>query len=97
MAIVHRIVRMIGAEGMTINAVCKALEAEGISAPKGGRLWSRQFVRSRILSYVYLPHSFGEISRIESSPQPPQASTRLPPTVSGGTARSVIRRRARSG
>jgi DNA invertase Pin-like site-specific DNA recombinase len=36
MALVRRIFRMVGVEGMTLNAVAGRLEAEGIPAPRGG-------------------------------------------------------------
>ena len=80
MAVMRRIFRMIGAEGMTISAARKALESEGLPAPKGGRMWSRQFIRSRILSDVYLPHSIEEISRIVL----PAVAVSLDPSASYG-------------
>jgi site-specific DNA recombinase len=40
-ALVRRIFGMVGVEGMTLNAVVRKLEAEGIPAPGGGRVWNR--------------------------------------------------------
>ena len=37
MAVVRRIFRMLGAEGMTMYAVKKTFEREGIPAPGGGK------------------------------------------------------------
>jgi hypothetical protein len=64
MALVRRVFRMVGVEGMSLNAVGKRLEAEGIPAPRGGRTWNRPTLRKVILSDVYLRHGYEEVSRI---------------------------------
>jgi len=66
MALVRRIFRMVGVEGMTLNAVGTRLEAEGIPAPRGGRTWNRPTLRKFVLSDVYLRHSYEEVARIVS-------------------------------
>src|ERR671921_1470321 len=66
MALVRRIFRMVGVEGMTLNAVAGRFEAEGIPAPRGGRTWNRPTLRKFILSDVYLRHSFEEVAKIVS-------------------------------
>src|SRR5919202_1653341 len=45
MALVRRIFKMVGAEGMTLSTVARRLDAEGIPAPQGGRTWDRQTLR----------------------------------------------------
>ena len=42
MVVIRRIFRMVGAEGMTLNATRCTLEKEGILTPSGRRSWSRQ-------------------------------------------------------
>jgi len=64
MALVRRIFRMVGVEGMTLNAVANRLEAEGIPSPRGNRYWNRPGLRKLVLSDVYLPHTHEEVARI---------------------------------
>src|SRR5918993_551156 len=45
MALVQRIFRMVGVEGMTMNAVARRFEAEGIPSPGGKRFWNRPGLR----------------------------------------------------
>jgi site-specific DNA recombinase len=66
MALVRRVFRMVGVEGMSLNAVAGRLEAEGIPAPQGGRTWNRPTLRKFILSDVYLRHSYEEVAKIVS-------------------------------
>jgi site-specific DNA recombinase len=66
MALVRRVFRMVGVEGMTLNAVGARLEAEGIPSPRGGRTWNRPTLRKFILSDVYLRHSYEEVASIVS-------------------------------
>jgi site-specific DNA recombinase len=66
MALVRRVFRMVGVEGMSLNAVGKRLENEGIPAPRGGRTWNRPTLRKFILSDVYLRHSYEEVTMIVS-------------------------------
>jgi site-specific DNA recombinase len=60
MAVVRRIFRMMGAEGMTMHAVKKTFEREGIPAPGGGKRWDRTFFRACVLDDVYRPHTYEE-------------------------------------
>jgi len=80
MSVVRRIFEMVGAEGLTINAVARRFEAEGVRAPRGGKLWNRAFLRSCVLSDVYMPHSFEEVSAIVL----PSVAARLDPAESYG-------------
>jgi site-specific DNA recombinase len=64
MAVIRRIFRMVGAEGMTLNATRRTLEKEGIPSPSGRRGWSRQYLRDCIYDDVYLSHTFEEISQL---------------------------------
>ena len=66
MALVRRVFRMVGVEGMTLNAVGARLQAEGMPAPRGGRTWNRPTLRKFILSDVYLRHSYEEVAKIVS-------------------------------
>ena len=63
---VRRVFRMVGVEGMTLNAARCALEKEGILSPSGRRGWSRQYLRNCINDDVYLSHSFEEVSALVS-------------------------------
>jgi len=67
MALIRRIFRMVGVEGMTLNAVARRLEAEGIPAPRGGGTWNRPILRKFVLSDVYLRHSYEEVTKIVTS------------------------------
>jgi site-specific DNA recombinase len=64
MPVIRRIFRMVGAEGMVLNAVRRALEKEGIPTSSGRRVWSRQYLRDCIYNDAYLPHTFEEISQL---------------------------------
>src|SRR5215211_4657258 len=64
MVVIRRIFRMVGAEGMTLNATRCALEKEGIPTPSGRRVWSRQYLRNCIYDDTYLSHTFEEISQL---------------------------------
>jgi site-specific DNA recombinase len=64
MALVRRIFRMVGVEGMTLNAVARRLEAEGIPAPRGGGTWNRPTLRKFVFSDVYLRHSYEEVTKM---------------------------------
>jgi site-specific DNA recombinase len=92
MAVVWRIFRMIGAEGMTMHAVKKTFEREGIPAPGGGKRWDRTFFRSCVLDDVYKPHTFKEVQALVS----PEVAARLDPTASYGIWWYNRRRRRRT-
>jgi site-specific DNA recombinase len=66
MALVRHVFRMVGVEGMTLNAVGVRLQAEGIPAPRGGLTWNKPTLRKFILSDVYLRHSYEEVAKIVS-------------------------------
>jgi site-specific DNA recombinase len=92
MAVVRRIFRMIGAEGMTMHAVKKTFEREGIPAPGGGARWDRTFFRSCILDDVYKPHTFKDVQELVSS----DVAARLDPTAIYGIWWFNRRRRRRT-
>jgi site-specific DNA recombinase len=92
MAVVRRIFRMIGAEGMTMHAVKKTLEREGIAAPGGGTRWDRTFFRSCVLDDVYRPHTFKEVQELVS----PEVAARLDSAASYGIWWFNRRRRQRT-
>jgi site-specific DNA recombinase len=64
MVVIRRIFRMVGAEGMALNATRCTLEKEGILTPSGRRSWSRQYLRDCIYDDTYLSHTFEEISQL---------------------------------
>jgi site-specific DNA recombinase len=66
MAVVRRIFRMIGEEGLAITAVSNALNREGVPGPTGGR-WNTMAVRSFILEDVYKPHTAEEAANLVSA------------------------------
>jgi len=76
MPIVRRVFRMVGVEGASLHAVKRALEREGVPAPKGGRYWSRSFLRSLVFEDVYKPHTREEVSALLS----PEVAARLEET-----------------
>ena len=61
MPVVRRMFQMVGAEASSIYAVKKALEAEGILAPRGGRTWSKHTIRYILLQDCYRPHLRGDV------------------------------------
>jgi site-specific DNA recombinase len=75
MPIVRRIFRLVGVEGKAMHHVKKRFDREGIRPPKGGKYWSKQFIRSRILDDVYRPHTRDELERLVS----PEVAARLDP------------------
>ena len=80
MPTVRRIFRMVGAEGLTQNAVVFRLKAEGISSPRGKRFWSRTSLRKLIMSDVYLAHTYEEVAQIVT----PEVAAGLDSTKSYG-------------
>ncbi len=81
MPVVRRIFRMVGVERQSINAVRRALEAEGIPSPpsrvrpQGGRTWRRGTIRTLVLDDKYRPHTHAEIAQIVA----PAVAARLDP------------------
>jgi hypothetical protein len=80
MVLVRRIFRMVGAEGMTLNATRCALEKEGIPTPSGRRVWSRQYLRDCIYDDAYLSHTHEEISQLVT----PEVAASLDPSHNYG-------------
>ena len=70
---VRRIFRMVGAEGLSLNAVFRAFERERIPTPGGGKHWDRAFFRIVILDEVYKPHTYEEVEALVS----PEVAARL--------------------
>jgi site-specific DNA recombinase len=66
MPIVKRVFRMVGAEGESLHAVKSTLEREGVPAAKGGRSWTRTFLRNVVLNDVYKPHTTDEMATLVS-------------------------------
>jgi site-specific DNA recombinase len=75
MALIQRIFRMVGVEGLSMNGVARRLEAEGIPSPGGKRFWNRPGLRKLIMSDVYLAHTHEEMARIVT----PEVAARLDP------------------
>src|ERR687897_318450 len=66
MAVVRRVFRMVGEEGMTLYAVRKSLTAAGIPSPSGKKLWHQGYLRTMILDDIYRPHTFEEVRDLVS-------------------------------
>lgn len=60
MAVVRKIMEMI-AGGTSVRQVCRGLEADGVPAPVGGKLWSERHIREFVTNDAYRPHSFEEL------------------------------------
>jgi site-specific DNA recombinase len=69
MAVVKRIVRMVGIEGAAIRAVKRAFELEGLPTPEGKKVWGQFFIRGAILDDAYRPHSREEIAEFVAKGQ----------------------------
>ncbi len=80
MRIVERIFYMVGVERMTIRAVKRAFEREGLLSPAGKRNWGERFIRRCILDDVHKAHSFEEIKPLVSE----EVAARLDPEKSYG-------------
>lgn len=65
--VVRRMFYVVGVEGLPMHRVKKLFDSEGISPPKRGRYWSKQFIRSRIMDDAYKPHTFDEVKKLVSS------------------------------
>ena len=66
MAVVRRVFRLVGEEGMTLYAVRKSLAAAGIPSPSGKKLWHQGYLRTMILDDIYRPHAFEEVRELVS-------------------------------
>ena len=63
MRVVRRIFEMV-ARGVSIYAVIKTFEREGVRSPRGQERWSRPTLRNLILSDLYRPHTFEEVAEL---------------------------------
>ena len=80
MAVVKRIVRMVGIEGAAIRAVKRAFELEGLPTPEGKKIWGQFFIRGAILDDAYRPHSREEIAEYVTKGQmSAEVASRLDP------------------
>jgi site-specific DNA recombinase len=78
MAVVRRVLRMVGAEGAGIYGVHKTLELEGVPVPGGGKYWDKRAIKRWILDDAYRPHTHEEISNLVR----PEVAARLDPKKS---------------
>jgi site-specific DNA recombinase len=68
MRTVLRVFSMVSEERMSLHSVKRALEADSIPAPNGGRFWNTSTIRGIVLDDCYRPHSYGELEEL-GSPQ----------------------------
>src|SRR5215211_1719884 len=61
MRVVRRIFRMVGSERLTLYAVKRTLEREGVPTPGGARFWHPKCIRNYLSEDVYKPHAHEEI------------------------------------
>jgi site-specific DNA recombinase len=64
MPVVRRIFRMAGTEGMSVNGIKRALDAEGVPTPSGRKYWHRRAIRAFIMDDLYKPHDLDEIAQL---------------------------------
>jgi site-specific DNA recombinase len=85
MAVVKRIFRMVGTEGVAIRGVKRIFEREGLSTPEGKRRWGQFFIREAIRDDAYRPHSREEIEALVAKGQmSAEVASRLDPETSYG-------------
>src|SRR5215217_8049684 len=92
MAVVRRVFRMVGEEGMTLYAVRKSLTAAGILSPGGKKLWHQGYLRTMILDDIYRPHIFEEVRELVS----PAVAAALDPDSSYGVCYYDRRRQTKT-
>ncbi|MBA3426136.1 MAG: recombinase family protein [Rubrobacter sp.] len=68
MAVVRRIFEMVGEEGVSIHGVQRALEGDGVTAPRGGRRWSRKTIVEIVGNDAYRPHTTEELEGLGVAP-----------------------------
>jgi site-specific DNA recombinase len=90
-AVVKRIIEMVGREGKTLHAAKKVLERECVPTPGRGRYWATRFIRSAILDDVYRPHTVEEIREVVA----PEVAARLDPEKHYGIWWFNVTRRTR--
>ena len=98
MEVVRRIIRMVGAEGVTMNGVKRTLQRERVPSPDGGRYWNKKSLKRMLMDDIYLPHTAEEIARmVEAGQISPGVAARLDPEKCYGiwwyNRRRTIRRR----
>jgi site-specific DNA recombinase len=80
MAVVKRIFRMVGTEGVAIRGVKRIFEREGLPTPEGKKIWGQFFIREAIKDDAYRPHSWNEIERLVAKDQmAAEVASRLDP------------------
>jgi hypothetical protein len=80
MAVVKRIFRMVGTEGVAIRGVKRIFEREGLPTPEGKKIWGQFFIREAIKDDAYRPHSWNEIERLVAKGQmTAEVASRLDP------------------
>jgi site-specific DNA recombinase len=80
MAVVKRIFRMVGTEGVAIRGVKRIFEREGLPTPEGKKIWGQFFIREAIRDDAYRPHSWKEIERLVAKGQmAAEVASRLDP------------------
>ena len=82
MAVVRRLFRMVGEEGLTLYGTRKVLERDGVRSPGGKKLWHQGYMRKMILDDVYRPHTVEELRSVLS----PKATATLNPDKLYGVA-----------
>jgi site-specific DNA recombinase len=66
MAVMRRLFRMVGVEGMGLYGAQLALRDDGIPSPTGKPLWDLQSIRKMLMRDLYRPHTHEELRRIMS-------------------------------
>src|SRR3712207_6474844 len=61
MPVVRRIFRMAGVDGLSVNGIKRALDAEGVPTPSGRKYWHWRAIQSFIMDDVYRPHDLEEV------------------------------------
>jgi site-specific DNA recombinase len=85
MAVVKRIIHMIGTEGAAIRAVKRTFEREGLPTPEGKEIWGQLFIREAIRDDAYRPHSRDDIEELVTKGQmSAEVASRLDPEKSYG-------------
>src|SRR5215203_1608989 len=80
MAVVKRIIRMVGTEGAAIRAVKRTFEREGLPTPEGKEIWGQLFIREAVRDDAYRPHSREEIEQLVAKGQlSAEVASRLDP------------------
>jgi site-specific DNA recombinase len=61
MPLVRRIIRIAGVDGLSVNGIKRALDAEGVPKPSGRKYWHWRAMPSFVMDDVYRPHDFEEV------------------------------------